>query len=324
MELFPAQPDLSLQINPPNTKSSSAWRRPGSDANSFEFWSKIQSLDLTPDPPFHLSLSNLQEDSNSIQRTTAINVGSRSSISFMPHYLQHEQQKGQLTMREEELAFFNPIKGIPLHHHHHHHHQNHYLSSAPNSNLLRKEACLASANPTSPGSRRNISTHSMSLHSHQRQRLYSRFPTKRSSRAPRMRWTTSLHARFVHAVEHLGGHERATPKSVLELMDVKDLTLAHVKSHLQMYRTVKTTDHRTVDSSGVHDNGSLRDASVDLFELSIQKGRSNHQDHRDDGHGSPWIKQSRCVFQYNDTYSNIIMVFLVSFYFHLILHLLCT
>lgn len=30
---------------------------------------------------------------------------------------------------------------------------------------------------------------------------------KRSIRAPRMRWTTALHARFVHAVQLLGGHE---------------------------------------------------------------------------------------------------------------------
>lgn len=35
----------------------------------------------------------------------------------------------------------------------------------------------------------------------------TKFPTKRSMRAPRMRWTTSLHARFIRAVDHLGGHE---------------------------------------------------------------------------------------------------------------------
>ncbi|KAL2475152.1 HTH myb-type domain-containing protein [Abeliophyllum distichum] len=68
------------------------------------------------------------------------------------------------------------------------------------------------------------------------------------SKIPRLRWTPDLHLSFVRAIERLGGQQRATPKTVLQLMNVRGLSISHVKSHLQMYRCKKLDESGQVIS----------------------------------------------------------------------------
>ncbi|GMH15295.1 hypothetical protein Nepgr_017136 [Nepenthes gracilis] len=62
---------------------------------------------------------------------------------------------------------------------------------------------------------------------------------------PRLKWTSGLHQRFIEAVNQLGGADKATPKSLMRLMEIPGLTLYHLKSHLQKYRLGKNQRSET-------------------------------------------------------------------------------
>ncbi|CAN6484546.1 unnamed protein product [Victoria cruziana] len=94
---------------------------------------------------------------------------------------------------------------------------------------------------------------------------------------PRLRWTPELHQRFVEAVAHLGGAEKATPKSLMRVMRVPGLTLYHLKSHLQKYRLGKnlSTENRSFNNNEGYrlspfDGSGYSNGGSDVVETHVQ------------------------------------------------------
>ncbi|XP_068643966.1 protein PHR1-LIKE 3-like isoform X2 [Aristolochia californica] len=123
---------------------------------------------------------------------------------------------------------------------------------------------------------------------------------------PRLRWTDDLHERFVEAVTQLGGPSKATPKALLQAMNIEGLTLFHLKSHLQKYRlalqsnreigeqSAKATGIRTEGASDLKENqGTSSSAPLPLLgkqmtmeEEEVPEAFKDHIDAKENLHSS--------------------------------------
>lgn len=285
-------PDLSLHISPPNSAPSSIC---AAGDSSFDIWRKDDGVNPKSHSDSSIKPASQADTQLSLANptTSALEAESESpweKKSFAP-LARTDDDNIYHGISLLDVSGLKPIKGIPVY--------SNYAWSYSSYN------CSSSSALHSPPRFNGISMVTLRPHfyPHQlggsdfcnsmvRSRFIPKLQSKRNMRAPRMRWTSSLHARFVHAVELLGGHERATPKSVLELMDVKDLTLAHVKSHLQMYRTIKTTDKPASSSDGSKSEEDYWAAAAPRQRSGSPDSSLNHDNNNAAANSNLWSNSS--------------------------------
>lgn len=233
-------PDLSLHISPPNSSTPSSISAEQQSSINFDIWGQFDS-------PNGRALKSLCSDSSRLKEADTELSLARSKFPSSPleaqspwRSLEEHNVDGSFKKRNiishgginsllglsEKLQ---PITGTPVYD------SNNTLcngaafpfsSMSVDYNCCFPRSYLAFASPTTGPRHRNRAMMMESMVESQQQLPYHgrggnldfssnnrlRFTprpqaNRRNVRAPRMRWTTSLHARFVHAVEHLGGHE---------------------------------------------------------------------------------------------------------------------
>lgn len=181
-------PDLSLRISPPDGTSNS-------EQESKNPWHGRQN-----------SVRGEMRDDGTTQGSEEFPLFNLPATSGTDYQI---PWRSQMSTPQQQPQVFNldsrrPIKGVPVYNHngfYHHHHQISPYSSWPSS---------SSSSSSSPPNRRAITLAPTRFNNgpySDNAMVRSRYMSKKIVRAPRMRWTSTLHARFVHAVELLGGHE---------------------------------------------------------------------------------------------------------------------
>ncbi|MED6130413.1 hypothetical protein PIB30_000918 [Stylosanthes scabra] len=96
---------------------------------------------------------------------------------------------------------------------------------------------------------------------------YRRGPSSLSVKR-RIRWTKDLHEPFMTVVNRLGGPHKAKPKAILDMMKSDLLSITHIKSHLQKYRS--TICHHKASHERSFEEGDKTDVTHLQHKIQMQ------------------------------------------------------